>query len=186
MAPQILHRVIHGQSEPEPWQKDLLTIKPAILHGYRRHRVRGADYPGIIPVTAKTGGDDSTQGTTSETNNNNNNSTSVLGTLVTGLTDGDIYRLDTFEGSDYEKRKVKVRILQSVTSDPARQEERSIQDVLDEARTQLADEGEEEVEAMTYVWISGEAYLEDKEWDFETFKREKMRWWVDSDDINEL
>ncbi|KAL1970793.1 hypothetical protein VTN77DRAFT_2627 [Rasamsonia byssochlamydoides] len=191
MAPQILHRVIHGHSNPEPWQKALLTVKPAILHGYRRHRVRGADYPGIIPVTAKTSSDGSTQGTTPEGSSNMDHS--VLGTLVTGLTDGDIYRLDCFEGSDYEKRKVKVRVLRSAvggnddddknptSSDPTTNNDRSIQDVLDEARAQLADEGEE-VEAMTYVWIGGEEALEDREWDFETFKREKLQWWVDADE----
>lgn len=184
MAPQILHRVIHGHSEPEPWQKALLTIKPAILHGYRRHRVRGADYPGIIPVTAKTNGDANGPTTSSQQN------PSVLGTLVSGLTDGDIYRLDMFEGPDYEKRNVKVRVLQSVmgdnddsvpAGDPSKKEEQNIQDVLDEARVQIADEGEE-VDAMTYVWIGGDEALEDLEWDFETFKREKMKWWVDADE----
>lgn len=193
MAHQILHRVIHGSSNPEPWQKALLTVKPAILHGYRRHRVRGADYPGIIPVTAKTSEDGgSTQGTdtnepttTTTTTTSNTDHHSVLGTLVSGLTDGDIWRLDNFEGPDYEKRTVKVRALRSAVGNdddensPSKAEQ-SIHDVLDAARAQLADEGEE-VEAMTYVWIGGEEALEDREWDFETFKREKLHWWVDAD-----
>lgn len=45
----------------------------------------------------------------------------------------------------------------------------------------MADEGDE-VEAMTYVWVGGREELEDREWDFETFKRERMRWWVDADE----
>ncbi|KKA16587.1 Disease resistance protein Aig2 [Rasamsonia emersonii CBS 393.64] len=168
MAPQILHRVIHGRSDPEPWQKALLTIKPAILHGYRRHRVRGADYPGIIPVTAKTSdGGSPSQGTNEPTTTTSDTGHSVLGTLVSGLTDGDIWRLDNFEGSDYEKRTVKVRVLRSAVGNddddaensPSKAEQ-SIHDVLDAARAQLADEGEE-VEAMTYVWIGGEEALED-------------------------
>ena len=39
-------------------------------------------------------------------------------------------------------------------------------------------DGREEVEAETYLWIGGEARLEEREWDFEEFQREKMRFWV--------
>jgi hypothetical protein len=28
------------------------------------------------------------------------------------------------------------------------------------------------------VWIAGRKMLEDAEWDFEAFKRDKMAWWV--------
>lgn len=34
------------------------------------------------------------------------------------------------------------------------------------------------VEAETYVWIGGEERLEEREWDFTEFQREKMRFWV--------
>ncbi|EHA28502.1 hypothetical protein ASPNIDRAFT_143341, partial [Aspergillus niger ATCC 1015] len=143
MAPPILHRVIHGHSTPEPWQKALLTVKPAILHGYRRHRVRYADYPGIIPTPSS--------------------SASVLGTVVWGLTDGDVYRLDRFEGSEYEKRVVRVRVLDAVETEGSETKEGK------------------EVEAVTYVWTAGKERLEDAEWDFEAFKRDKMAWWVEAD-----
>lgn len=36
----------------------------------------------------------------------------------------------------------------------------------------------EEVEAETYVWIAGEKRLEDQEWDFEVFVKEKMARWT--------
>ena len=36
----------------------------------------------------------------------------------------------------------------------------------------------EEVEAETYVWIAGEERLEEREWDFAEFEREKMKHWV--------
>ena len=35
-----------------------------------------------------------------------------------------------------------------------------------------------EVEAETYVWVAGEGKLEEGEWDFEVFRREKMGRWV--------
>ncbi|PYI07995.1 hypothetical protein BO78DRAFT_365947 [Aspergillus sclerotiicarbonarius CBS 121057] len=157
MTPQILHRVIHGQAVPEPWQKALLTIKPAILHNYRRHRVQGADYPGIVAVPE---GDDAGAGS----------GPSVLGTVVWGLTDGDVFRLDRFEGSEYEKRVVGVRVLDG-----------------DVEKGKGGGEGEEEregkeVEAVTYVWTAGKDRLEDAEWDFEAFKRDKLAWWVEADE----
>ncbi|EAU31268.1 predicted protein [Aspergillus terreus NIH2624] len=167
MAPQILHRVIHGSATPEPWQRALLTFKPAILHGYRRHRVLGADYPGIV---SEEGG-------------------SVLGTVVSGLTDGDVHRLDIFEGVEYEKERVKVRVLREALGQHGNAEgthapadtEQHLRDVLDAAGAEFADEGEL-VEAVTYVYVAGREELEDAEWDFEDFKRNKMAWWVNSDE----
>ncbi|GLA49342.1 hypothetical protein AnigIFM63604_005005 [Aspergillus niger] len=153
MAPPILHRVIHGHSTPEPWQKALLTVKPAILHGYRRHRVRGGE-------------------------------ASVLGTVVWGLTDGDVYRLDRFEGSEYEKRVVRVRVLESHHHDEGDNGKAGdIQEVLDAVETEGSETKEgKEVEAVTYVWTAGKERLEDAEWDFEAFKRDKMAWWVEADE----
>ncbi|OJJ48941.1 hypothetical protein ASPZODRAFT_164532 [Penicilliopsis zonata CBS 506.65] len=176
MAPQILYRVIHGRPEPEPWQKALLTFQPAILHGFQRHRVREADYPGIVP-----------------SDKSEESSACVLGTLVSGLTDGDVHRLDIFEGSEYEKRPVKVRTLRDLLAggstggvlgdgneaDHAKGDH--LRDVLEAARAQLADEADEVV-AITYVWVAGEERLEDAEWDFETFQRDKMAWWVNADE----
>ncbi|BCR98875.1 gamma-glutamylcyclotransferase family protein [Aspergillus luchuensis] len=179
MAPPILHRVIHGHSTPEPWQKALLTIKPAILHGYRRHRVRYADYPGIIPTTpsSSSGADDGDDTAAGEA--------SVLGTVVWGLTDGDVYRLDRFEGSEYEKRAVRVRVLNHQQQGEGEDGTGEIQAVLG-AAAETEGSGEtkegEEVEAVTYVWTAGKERLENAEWDFEAFKRDKMAWWVQADE----
>ena len=129
MAPQVLHRVCHGNTSPDNpiYQNHNLQMRPAILHNHRRHRVRGADYPAIMPYRGAT----------------------VRGTYVTGLTDGDIWRLDIFEGSEYRRDKVKARIL-----------------------TQAGDEAGqgnvegEEVEAETYIWCSDLLGLDEREWDF--------------------
>jgi hypothetical protein len=40
------------------------------------------------------------------------------------------------------------------------------------------EKGQEIVEAETYLWIGGESRLEEREWDFDEFQREKMRFWV--------
>ncbi|KAJ5512207.1 hypothetical protein N7463_001759 [Penicillium fimorum] len=179
MAPQILHKVIHGQANPEPWQKAMLRFQPAILHGYRRHRVQDADYPGIVAVReTKTEAEKSSAPKTSP-------GPSVMGTLVSGLTDADIYRLDRFEGSDYEKKQVTVRILRDTRGDNKHagegvSDENQLREMLDATSTE-GDEGEE-VSAVTYVYTAGKDMLEDAEWDFESFKRDKMAWWVGADE----
>ena len=91
MAPQVLHRVCHGGSQPDNpiYKAHNLKSYPAILHNHRRHRVKGADYPAIVP----------------------HEGSKVRGTYVTGLTAADIWRLDIFEGSEYRRDHVKPRIL---------------------------------------------------------------------------
>src|ERR1700712_5751731 len=92
MSPAVMRRVIHGPDLPDSTTRTLpntLTFTPAILSGFQRHRVIGADYPGIVPTPEST----------------------VRGSLVTGLTDGDMFRLDIFEGDEYSRRKVRVRAI---------------------------------------------------------------------------
>ena len=89
MAPEVLHRVIYGidQVSRDPQKAALaaaLTVKPATLHDFCRHRVRYADYPGIIKQVGH----------------------SVKGTYVAGLTHGNVQRLDYFEGSEYTREWV--------------------------------------------------------------------------------
>lgn len=178
MAPQVLHKVIHGRPDPEPWQKDLLTFKPAVLHGYRRHRVRWATYPGVIPASESAL--DSESGSEASTR-----PSSVLGVVVSGLTDGDIYRLDQYEGDEYEMQPVKVRLIRnpSEKSESGAQKEDSpdshLRDVLNAAGADVIDEKEEDVDAKTYIYTAGDGQLEDAEWDFESFKKEKMAWWIE-------
>ena len=149
MAPQVLHRVCHGSSDPDNpiFKSHNLKTYPAILHNHQRHRVKHADYPAIRPQ----------QGST------------VRGTYVTGLTDSDIWRLDIFEGPEYRRESVKPRLLTKVG---------------DEAGAGNV-EGEE-VQAETYIWSADLAdELEDREWDFFEFQREKMRFWVGSEGAKE-
>ncbi|KAF2153492.1 hypothetical protein K461DRAFT_278302 [Myriangium duriaei CBS 260.36] len=74
---------------------------------------------------------------------------SVRGTLASHLTDMDVRRLDIFEGDEYTRRRVTVR-------------------------TEKGDE----VQAETYIWTAGRERLENEEWDFDAFVREKMKFWL--------
>jgi hypothetical protein len=89
---------------------------------------------------------------------------------VEGLTDGDLWRLDIFEGSEYSREKVKVRII----ADASKQRQYENQEQQEEGK-------ETEIEAETYVWTAGSHRLDPKEWDFDEFVREKMKRWVGSD-----
>ncbi|MCJ1285444.1 hypothetical protein MMC26_004784 [Xylographa opegraphella] len=146
MAPQVLHRVIYGTTAPTAQQKSSLKIESAILEGYSRHKVRGCDYPAIIPSSTSS---TSAQGIHS-----------VRGTLVTGLSAQNVFRLDVFEGDEYNRQKVDVQVISDGAGDGS------------------GGSGEIAVEAETYVWIDGAERLEEGEWDFETFVREKLGRWV--------
>jgi hypothetical protein len=144
MAPGVLYRVIYGSANPEPWQKRLTTVRPAILESHRRHRVKYMSYPAIVPCTGS----------------------SVRGSVVTGLTQGDVYRLDIFEGDQYVREKVNVKVLKNVDLGEGLQ------------NGELEEHASEQVEAETYIWKDDLSELEDDEWDFEEFKKERMRFWM--------
>ena len=143
MAPKVLYRVCYSASNPSPFQASLLTICPAILPAYTRRKVRFCDYPAIVPSSP---------------------GSSVRGTYVRGLTDGDIWRLDIFEGDQYSREKVKIKVLIEAGNEAGKGNV----------------EGEE-VEVETYVWAVEEEFLEEGEWDFGEFTREKMKRWIGDD-----
>lgn len=143
MAPQVLYRVCYGTPKPTPLQKSLLTIRPAVLHSYCRRKVCDCDYPAIIPSPG----------------------VSVRGTFVQGLTDADIWRLDIFEGDQYTRESVRIRLLEEVGDGEGRGNVEGL-----------------EMEAETYVWADGRVDLEEGEWDFAEFRAEKMARWICSGD----
>ncbi|KAI0199048.1 AIG2-like family-domain-containing protein [Astrocystis sublimbata] len=142
MAPEVFFTVCYRAStEDVSFLRSLHQFQPAILHGHCRRRVKYADYPGI----------------TADPNQR------VRGMYVTGLTDANMYHLDQFEGSEYDREKVKVRLLSKVGDDKGNGNE----------------EGEE-VECEVYVF-KHPAELEDLEWDFEEFRTQKMKLWTRED-----
>lgn len=124
MVPDVFYSVCYGGKDvPEAIAK-LHTFRPAVLHGYSRRRVKHADYPGIVEAEGH----------------------EVLGTFVTGLTRANMAKLDYFEGSEYERRTVAVRLLEKVG------------DAKGEGRVEA-----EERTAEVYVFLNPDA-LEDGEW----------------------
>ncbi|KAF9768765.1 hypothetical protein IL306_013896 [Fusarium sp. DS 682] len=134
MAPEVFFTVCFNDRDPPQAIKDMYTFAPAILDGYCRHRVRWADYPAVVPEKGQ----------------------SVLGIYATGLTDANIGRLDDFEGSEYFKEKVKVKVLNKNGTAPKK-----------------------EVIKETFVYIfNNPEGLEKREWDFEEFRKSKMKSWT--------
>ncbi|CAG7565538.1 unnamed protein product [Fusarium equiseti] len=134
MAPEVFFTVCYGQKDPPQVIKDMHKFTPAILEGYCRHRVRHADYPAVVPEKGHT----------------------VRGVYVTGLTDANVGKLDIFEGSEYDKANVKVKLL---NKDGAG-----------------SDKGEYK-DTTVYVFNSPE-HLEKREWNFEEFRQMKMKNWT--------
>ena len=85
----------------------------------------------------------------------------MRGTLVQGLTERDLWRLDIFESAQYTRKRVRVSLLQESG---------------DEEGKDSVEGGE--VEAETYVWADNPQHLEEGEWDFAEFHREKMQRWI--------
>jgi hypothetical protein len=152
MAPEVLYRVCYGTTQPTDFQKSLLTVRPAILRGYERRRVKDCDYPAIIPA-------DSTKRKNLTPEAIAASTPSVRGTVVSGLTDGDIWRLDIFEGPEYERINVDAHPLMRAKEDDS-------------------SEANMPVRVQTYVWIATRTQLEDGEWDFADFVRTKMARWT--------
>ncbi|KAK4196208.1 AIG2-like family-domain-containing protein [Triangularia verruculosa] len=140
MVPDVFYTVCYNYSDVAPEIKALHKFTPAILHGYCRRRVRGADYPGITPDKEH----------------------KVFGMYATGLTRANMVKLDYFEGGQYVRRTVEVKLLDKVG------------DLKGEGNV----EGETK-EAEVYVFNPFlEDGLEDKEWDLEEFRREKLQRWT--------
>ncbi|KPM44056.1 hypothetical protein AK830_g2550 [Neonectria ditissima] len=133
MAPEVFFSICYGEHSPPQAIKNMHPFTPAKLDGYCRHRVRGADYPAIVPEKGHT----------------------VLGVYATGLTDANVHRLDYFEGSEYDKKTVRVRVLTEGVSSSS-----------GDLR-----------EALVYVFNQPDS-LEKREWDFAEFRKEKMNYWI--------
>ncbi|KAK3499742.1 AIG2-like family-domain-containing protein [Neurospora hispaniola] len=143
MVPEVFNTVCYNNKTVPDIIARQHKFTPAILHGYIRRRVKFADYPGITEDAEHT----------------------VFGMFAEGLTKANLDKLDYFEGAEYERRTVKVKLLEKVG------------DVHGEGNV----EGEEK-EAQVYVFLL-EQHLEQKEWDFEEFKRDKLKLWTRGDHI---
>ncbi|KAJ8131408.1 hypothetical protein O1611_g2218 [Lasiodiplodia mahajangana] len=142
MAAEVFFTVCYRSSlENVDVLRKLHQFKPAMLPGYCRRRVKYADYPGITPDPEH----------------------EVRGVYVTGLTNANMYHLDQFEGSEYDRKTVKVRLLSKTGDDKGKGNVKG-----------------EEAECEVYVY-KFPAELENREWDFEEFRTQKMKKWTRED-----
>ncbi|CAA7267028.1 unnamed protein product [Cyclocybe aegerita] len=168
MHPKILMRVIANDGHH-------LRLCPAVLLDHTRHKVKYADYPGVIPFDkAKCLFEHSlTQG-----------EKSVRGTLVTGLTAKDIYALDVFEGSEYTRESVPAHPLDSLRDISAYALE---QGSLPAHPPPLPATFEllPAIPAQTYIYRD-EKNLEAQLWSYEDFvKKNAWKWHGEAADNNE-
>jgi hypothetical protein len=85
---------------------------------------------------------------------------SVRGTYVTGLSDRDIRNLDWFEGDEYARKFVMPVLLK------------------ENQKGEMIEAGE--MVAETYIWVDGVERLEKVEWDYDHFRKEKLKNWADT------
>lgn len=154
ISPAVLQRVTARPSTH-------VVTRPALLPDYRRRRVKFADYPAVTPAPGAT----------------------VRGTYVEGLTVQDFWRLDLFEGDQYERRAVKVRLVKRQGEGTRGAQTAWVDGGMGPDAKELKEEEleEKEVETVTYVWKEPEHYLEQREWDFGEFVREKLWRWAGTD-----
>lgn len=139
MASEVFFTVCYRLARPPPALVEQHPFQDAMLYGYTRHRVQGQDYPAIIA--------DSTKGAC------------VRGTLVAGITEANMGKLDYFEGSEYDRQTVDVEV---------------------ETKDADGTTHKKTVTAQVYVFKYPEQ-LERREWDFDEFRREKMHKWTRAD-----
>lgn len=184
MAPQVLNRVCYGTTQPEPWQRDRISIQPALLRGYCRHRVRYADYPAIVPVkpSEPSSSSPSAHGSTLSPLDLTR---TVRGTLVSGLTDADFTRLDLFEGSMYKRVMVDVQTQEAGGGGTVADKKERVKEVKKKINAAMYDShvdddsfNGETVKVQTYVWADSLDELEPKEWNFEHFVKERLVIWA--------
>lgn len=138
MEPQVFFSVCYNDKDPSEEIQKRHSFQPAILHGYCRRRVHGADYPGMVEDPDHT----------------------VRGAVISGITKDNLERLDFFEGAQYDRRVVRPKLLTKVGNE---QGEGNV-------------EGEQVI-TESYIFLD-KAWLEDKEWDFAEFRRDKLKKWT--------
>jgi hypothetical protein len=159
MVPQVFYSVCYGSQEVPKEIAALHTFNAAILPGYRRHRVKYADYPGI---TEEEGGE-------------------VFGSFVTGLTKANMEKLDYFEGSQYDRRKVTVKVLKDVgIAERGGGSQGNHEEKTAEVYVFLHKDDLEPLEWYVHPVAAkiDDSYLMRRLRDLEEFRREKLRYWT--------
>ncbi|KAF9896700.1 hypothetical protein BX616_006927 [Lobosporangium transversale] len=138
-------RVLNSVTRPGP-ESNLYSVR-ATIEGYIRYPYHNEPYPGMIISSDKTN--------------------IVHGLLVFGHTMMDRFRLDQFEGSEYSREVLPVKVLDPVPGSfnvIGQFEPLSPGDV---------------ISAYVYVFTGSHRNLDQtKEWDFEAFRRDHVTIWM--------
>lgn len=120
--------------------------QPAFVKGYKRHPVRGFVFPGMIQA-ANTASAETTRDV-------------VQGKVYHQLTDHDWYRLDWFEGEEYQRHVATVHLQQASTS------------VGNDSKTDA-------VSCPLYLWSNPIAELNTlQEWDYDAFVQQHLEQYI--------
>ncbi|KAF9956342.1 hypothetical protein BGZ70_009938 [Mortierella alpina] len=141
MEPKVLNSV----TRPGP-EADLFTVR-ASIQGYIRYPYHNEPYPGMVA--------------------SQDDHEAVEGLLVFGHTMMDRFRLDQFEGSEYTRRLLPVKVLDPVPG------KYNVQ-----GQYQRLSAGDL-VQAYVYVFTGPREHLDtSRPWDFEAFQREHLAIWM--------
>jgi len=159
-----------------------LEICPAVLLDHTRHKVKHADYPGILPYS------------TSRSMLNHElepEDRSVRGSLVVGLSKADMSCLDVFEGDEYLRKTVQVHPLGIIVPLAAYEVPKhwvpgsaghGKPDLTPSTPDPLPPNPSETlnppIECETYVWASYPEELAKEPWSFQEFIRLNGWKWV--------
>ncbi|KAG0284342.1 hypothetical protein BGZ96_011277 [Linnemannia gamsii] len=142
-------KVLNAVTRPGPDSNTLFAIK-ATVQGYTRFTYHNQPYPGMVLSKDPT-----------ET---------VEGLLVFGHTAQELYRLDQFEGPEYPRSTLPVRLSASVPSSYTLN-----------GRVKGYGEGET-VNAYVYLFTGPMEHLDqNRPWDYEKFKKEHVDDWMSID-----
>lgn len=138
MVPEIFFSACYDSVDVSSEISKLYTFQPAVLHGYCRRKRRYADSPGITEDLGH----------------------QVAGVFVTGLTDDIMIKLDYFEGREYHRRQVRVKLAAKVGNAAG-----------------SGNLGGETRAAEVYVF-NDKRDLEQEEWDFKQFLNDRLLIWT--------
>ncbi|KAK7696263.1 hypothetical protein QCA50_000916 [Cerrena zonata] len=161
--PSILRRVIGHEGEQ-------LSICPAVLLDHTRHKVKNADYPGVLPFSRSVTLFQGRELTPDEK--------SVRGTLVSGLSESDVALLDIFEGDEYTREIVSAHPLTSFT--PLTSNSSADTSIVPSTAPAIPDLSSlpPPVQAQTYLWAAPTSRLEPDLWEYAQFVRDSAWKWV--------
>ncbi|KAF8962793.1 hypothetical protein BDZ97DRAFT_1662492 [Flammula alnicola] len=160
MHPKVLKAVIKNDGSH-------LQLCPAVLLDYTRHKVKGEDYPGVVPFD---------RGIKLFTHTLSQEERSVRGTLVNGLTEKDIKFLDIFEGTEYIREKLQAHPLGSFTDISAHAMDEETLVPAHPPPLPVPSDLSNTIEAETYIYVH-EINLEAELWSFEDFvKNNAWKW----------